>query len=415
VTADFWLHLAVAVGLGLLVGLEREHTESPIAGIRTFPLITVLGFLLTTLAEPYGPWLPAAGLVALAAILILGNVAMMRRQHPEPGLTTEIAALLMYAVGALLAADMTAAAVVTGGGAAVLLYWKAPMHHFVEAIGEADLRAIVRMVLLGLVIAPVLPNRSFGPYDVLNPFQIWLMVVLIEGITLGAYVVYKLVGARAGSVLSGLLGGMISSTATTVSHARETRHRPRIASTAAVVVAFASVVVFARVGIEIAVVEPSMLASAVPPLATVTAVLALAAGAAWWSARREMAALTQQDDPRVPSELGAAMAFGLLYALILLAVAFAKHHLGEDALYGVAAVSGLTDLDAITLSTAQLVRTGQVGTDLGWRLIMVGALANMVFKGAVAVALGHRRLWGRLALVFASGLATGVLVLLFWP
>jgi len=414
-TPDFWLHLAVAVGLGLLVGLERERTESQIAGIRTFPLITVLGFLLATLAEPYGPWLPAAGLLALVAVLVLGNVAMMRRHHPEPGLTTEMAALLMYAVGALLASDMMAAAVVTGGGVAVLLYWKAPMHHFVDAIGEGDLRAIVRMVLIGLVIAPVLPNRSFGPYGVLNPFAIWLMVVLIEGITLGAYVVYTLVGARAGTLLSGLLGGLISSTATTVSHARETRRRPDTASAATVVVALASVVVFARVGIEIAVVEPAFLAVAGPPLATVMGVLAVATGVAYWTGRREMQPLAGADDHHVPSELGTAIAFGLLYALILLAVAVAKQHLGEGALYGVAAVSGLTDLDAITLSTAQLVRSGRLGTDLGWRLIVVGALANLVFKGMVAAALGHRRLWGRLALVFAAGLAGGALVLVLWP
>lgn len=415
-TPDFWLNLAVALGLGLLVGMERERTEAEIAGIRTFPLICVAGFLTAFLADDIGPWLVAAGLLVVAALLVVGNLVLMRRES-QPGMTTEVAALVMFVVGALLALDHEEAAIVVGGATAVLLYAKAPMHRFVERIGEDDFRAIVRLVLIGLVIAPVLPDRELGPYGVLNPFRIWLIVVLIEGITLGAYVAYKLFGRKGGTLVAGLLGGLISSTATTVSYAREGKRESAeqgggAAGAAAAVIALASVVVFARVGVEIAVVAPGFLAAAVPPLAVVALVLAAAAAVVFYTARGE---LTDPDEREAPSDLRTAIGFGLLYALILLAVAFAKEHLGEGALLGVAAISGLTDIDAITLSTAQLVDSGRLEADLGWRVVMVGALANLVFKGGVVAVLGGRRMLARVALVFGAGLVAGGLVLLFWP
>ena len=409
-SSGFWLHLATAFGLGLLVGMERERTAAEIAGIRTFPLITVVGFLTASLADDFGPWLAVAAVVALAALLVVGNLIVLRSE-PQPGMTTEVAALVMFVVGVLLAVGYEEAAIVVGGATAVLLYAKGPMHGFVAKVGEGDFRAIVRLVLIGLVVAPVLPNQDLGPYGVLNPFRIWLIVVLIEGITLGAYVAYKLFGRRGGTLVAGLLGGLISSTATTVSYAREGR-RIDGAAAAAAVIALASVVVFARVGVEIAIVAPGFLRHAAPPLALVALALAVAAAVVLVTARGELADAGERE---APSDLGTAIGFGLLYALILLAVAVTKEHLGEGALLGVAAISGLTDLDAITLSTAQLVAGGRLDADLGWRVVMVGALANLVFKGGVVAVLGGRRLFTRVALAFGAGLLAGGAVLLLWP
>ena len=249
--------LALALGLGLLVGLQREWSAHHLTGIRTFALITVLGALLGLLSQTVGVWLLVAGLCGVAALLIVGTVLAFVGRQEELGLTTEIAALVMYAVGVALAYKQTELGLIIGGGVAVLLQWKQPLHTLVGRFSEPDIRAIFNLVLIALVILPVMPNRSYGPYGVLNPFEIWLIVVLIVGISLGGYIAYKFFGTRAGTLLGGILGGMISSTATTVSYARRTRHAPEAVGLAAFVITVASTIVFGRVIFEIAVVAPS--------------------------------------------------------------------------------------------------------------------------------------------------------------
>ncbi len=405
-------NLAIALGLGLLIGLQREWVDSRLAGIRTFPIIAILGVLTGHLASTYGPWLLPTGLLAVAALIVMGNVAKLRSGAPDPGLTTEITILMMYVLGAALSAGFTTEVLVTGGGVAVLLHWKRPLQDLVDRIGEADARAIFQLSLIALVILPILPNRSFGPFQVLNPFNIWLMVVLIVGISMGAYVAYKLLGTRSGAVVSGLMGGLISSTATTVSLSRRSRSAP-IESSAAVAIVIASAVVFVRVLSEIALVAPSVFRATAPPLAVMLLTMIVASAVLYTTSRGELLAATEEQDP--PSELGAAIVFGLLYAAVLLGVAFAKAEFGQTGMYVVAGLSGLTDMDAITLSTSQLMRTDQVSPVTGWRLIMVGSLANLCFKAAIVAVLGTRGLLRRISMAFGVTGAVGVALLLVWP
>ncbi|HSR41320.1 MAG TPA: MgtC/SapB family protein [Longimicrobiales bacterium] len=410
---DLLFDVAVAVGLGLLVGLQRQWGVDEVAGIRTFTLITVFGAVLGHLSAVYGGWVFAVGLVGVVALIVMGNVFRLRMGKTDTGITTEVSALLMFAVGGILAAGLTVAAIVTTGALAVLLHWKEPLHTFSERMGEADLRAVIRMALIGLVILPVLPDHAYGPYEVLNPFRIWLMVVLIVGISMGGYVAYKLFGARGGTLAAGVLGGLISSTATTVSYARRTATQGRRTPAAAAVIMLASTVVFGRVLVEIAVVAPGTLARTGPPLAAMMGFMLLVAWATYAAGPSGEDTELEERDP--PSELGPAITFGLLYAAVLLAVAAARTHFGEGALFGVAAVSGLTDMDAITLSTAQLVKTGQLDAASGWRVILVGGMANLVFKGGAVAVLGSRALLLRVAVVFGISLAGGVALLALWP
>jgi uncharacterized membrane protein (DUF4010 family) len=405
--------LGIAVGLGLLVGLQREFAASDLAGIRTFPLITVFGTLSGALATELGGLILGAGLLAIAALIVVGNVIKLRTGGADPGITTEVAVLLMYGVGAALAAGYTTPAIVTGGGVAVLLHWKSPLHDLVMRIGQADAQAIFRLALIALVILPLLPNRAFGPYAVLNPFNIWLMVVLIVGISMGAYVAYKLLGRRSGALVAGLMGGLISSTATSVSLARRSRTAASEVGTGAVVVVIASTVVFARVLFEIAVIIPAQITAMAPPLVAMMLVMVVLSAGLYLTSRGSFEQAAQEHEP--PSELGAAIVFGLLYAAVLLGVAAGKANFGQAGMYVVAGLSGLTDMDAITLSTAQLVRSGDLGHATGWRLVLVGALANLVFKGALVAALGHPRLASRIATVFGVALAAGIALLFLWP
>lgn len=405
--------LTLALGLGLLVGLQRQWSAHHLTGIRTFALITVLGALLGLLSQTLGPWLLVAGLCGVTALLIAGTVlAFAGRQEEEVGLTTEVAALVMYAVGVALADGQTELGLIIGGGVAVLLQWKQPLHTLVGRFGEPDIRAIFNLVLIALVILPILPNRSYGPYGVLNPFEIWLTVVLIVGISLGGYIAYKFFGARAGTLLGGVLGGMISSTATTVSYARRTRHAEEAVGLAAFVITVASTIVFGRVIFEIAVVAPELLSKVAPPLVVVMLLMGVLALVMYWTRGGDAEQVPLDKDP---SQLKAAVLFGLLYAVVLFAVAAGRQWLGNRGLYLVAAVSGLTDMDAITLSTAQLIKRGEVEVDTGWRMILLGSLSNLVFKGAAIAVLGHWRLLRRVSIVFGIVLLCGVLLLLFWP
>jgi uncharacterized membrane protein (DUF4010 family) len=404
--------VGIALGLGLLVGLQRERAGSAVAGIRTFGLLTVLGAVSALLGQSFGGWLVGLGAVAVAALLIVGNLAQIRTNDADPGLTTEVAALLMYGVGAYVVVGHAAVAIALGGGVALLLYWKTPLHTFIARIGEADLKAIMQFVLIALVILPVLPDQSYGPYQVLNPRTVWLMVVLIVGIGLGGYVAYKLFGDRVGTVLGGVIGGLISSTATTVSFARRARQAEQAVPLTALVILIASATAYVRVLTEVAVVAPRALAQTAPPLVVMFVWLACLCGAAYHFTRGEKAELPPQGNP---AELKPALIFGGLYALVLLGVAAATDYFGDAGLYAVALLSGVHDLDAITVSTSQMVDQGRVGADTGWRVILAASLANLVAKGVLVAFLGGRRLLSWMLVLFGAALAGGLLLLLLWP
>lgn len=399
--------ILIALGLGLLVGLQRQRAASLLAGLRTFALVTVLGTLCAQLAVHYGAWMLGGGFLGVIATVVIGNILKAGTGQADPGQTTEVALLLMYAVGAYLVAGSTAIAVAVGGAVAVLLHWKEPLHRLVTRIGEADFRAVMVFVLLSLVILPVLPDDTFGPYDVLNPREIWLMVVLIAGIGLAGYLAFKLLGDRAGTLLGGALGGLVSSTATTVSYARRSATSAPAADAAALVILIASGVAFVRVAVEIGVVAPGFLPVA-GRLAAPAAAAALLVLVLWLRDREDREGVPQ---PGNPTQLKAALAFGALYAGVLLAVAAARDLLGSRGLYTVAVLSGLTDVDAITLSTANLVTDGRLDPGTGWRVILVAALANLVFKGGIVAALGGRALFRRVAVLFGLVLAAGVAAL----
>jgi uncharacterized membrane protein (DUF4010 family) len=404
--------LGIALGLGLIVGLQRERTDSRLAGFRTFPLITLLGALSALLAREYGGWVIGGSLAALALVIVVGNLPPLKSTEEPPGVTTETTMLVMFAVGACLMSGLTAVAVAVTGVVAVLLHLKPEMHAFAARIGPEDFKAIMQFVLVSLVILPVLPHRAYGPYLVLNPFKIWLMVVLIVGISLGGYILYKFAGPRVGAWAGGLLGGLISSTATTVSYARRCRQNPAHAGLASFVVLGASAIVFLRVLLLISATAPQFLRAAAGPLALMFVVVAATAWLQWGRHQDPPPPLPQQENP---SELRTALWFAGLYSLVLLGVAAGRDWLGNEGLYAVAVLSGLTDMDAITLSMTQLVKEGNLPEGTGWRCILMASLSNLVFKTGTVAVLGHRALLGRVAGSFALAFAVGVLLLVFWP
>jgi uncharacterized membrane protein (DUF4010 family) len=404
--------LAVSFGLGLLLGLERERRGSLIAGIRTFPLISLFGTVCAQVGQVYGGWIVAVGLVALAAVVVSANSAQMKRGAIDPGMTTEVAALLLYGVGALIVTGYLAAALVIAGAMAVLLHSKKPLHNFARAVGERDMRAIMQFVLISLVILPILPSEEYGPYGVWNPFKLWLMVVLIVGISLGGYIAYKLFGARAGAVLGGVIGGMVSSTATTVSYARRAGSEGALASLGAFVIVTASSVSILRVLVEIGAVAPGQFREMALPLIVMLVCCILTALALYFPTRKQSAKMPEQKNP---AELKPALLFGGLYALVLLAVAAAREYFGSAGLYVVAVISGLTDVDAITLSTGQLADSKKIEPGTAWRVILIAVLSNFLFKFGIVASLGSAGLTLRVGCAFATMLLAGAGIYFLWP
>lgn len=408
-----WIALGIALGIGLLIGMQREWSQHAASGgIRTFPLIALVGSLTALLARSYGGWIVAAGLIAVAAVLLAGRQAALRRDEQRGvGITTEIAALATFGIGAIVMAGYLVVGIVAGGVTAVLLQWRQPLHRFVTLIGEEEFRAITQFVLVALVVLPLLPDQTYGWYGVLNPFRIWLLVVLIMGISLAGYVIYRLLGERSGAVVSGLLGGLVSSTATTVSYARQYGGQASATLPTALVITLASAAVYPRIGLEIGAVAPELLRHAAVPLAILFVSMVVPTVVMY----RRLDDKTHNGlELANPAQLRTAIAFAALYAVIILTVAAVRDAFGDDAVFVVALVSGLTDVDAVTLSMAELFRRGEIDPDIAWRATLIATLSNLALKAGAAGVLGGPKLIRPLVAPFGLALAVGLLVVLFW-
>jgi len=411
-TAELLQSFGTALGLGLLVGLQREWVQNRVAGIRTFALLSLLGALCGLLGILYGGWVIAAALITCVSVVIIGHLAEMQNKEPDSGLTTEMAMLVMFTTGMITMHGLRLVSVIIAGTVMVLLQSKKPLHDMVRRIGEDDLREIARLVLAGLVILPALPNREMGYLGVLNPFAIWLMVVLIVGISLTAYLAGKFISGSKGAALAGIFGGLISSTATTASLARRSRVVGACGITLAAITLIASAIVFLRVIVEVAIAAPAHIQTMLPPLIAMMFWFGLIAAITHRLSERSN---KHTADESPPSELKSAVVFGLLYAVVLLIVAAARHHFGDSGLYIAAAISGLTDMDAITLSTSRLVSMASLETSTAWRMILLGGLANIVFKSILVMTLGARAFIKPVLLGLTSALLGGAAILALWP
>ena len=411
-TLPVFQNLGISLLLGLLVGIQRQHVDAPLGGVRTFPLITVFGSVCALLAENHGGWIVAMGLAGVIATVVVGKLTKATNSDEHEGLTTAAALLLMFVVGAYVPDGHWAVAVAIGGAVAILLQMKLELHGIVARLSDSDVKAMLQFVLISFIILPVLPNETFGWYDVLNPREIWLMVVLVVGISLGGYIVWRIYGQNAGIVLGGILGGTISSTATTVSFARRSRHVAASAAPAATVIMISTAVSFVRVLIEMAVVGHDFLIQTLVPMSIFAGSGVVLCVLTWVTTRQAQEKIPEQDNP---TELRSALIFGALYALILFAVAATKEHFQQHGLYVVAVLSGLTDMDAITLSTSRLVSADRLPASIGWRLITVAAMANLAFKLGIVAVLGHRGLLRRTAILFGIIGVTGVVLMATQP
>jgi len=403
---------AVSLGIGLLIGLERERQPDVKAGLRTFALVGLLGCLCALLSQlTDSAWLLAAGLLAIAAMIIAAHVSDPL-DTGDPGTTSVVALLVCYLLGAMVWYGHETSAIMLAIATTVLLYFKAELHGISRSLTAVDLISILQFAVLALVILPILPDRNFGPYEALNPRNIWLMVVLICGVSLAGYAALRIVGARHGAALIGIFGGMVSSTATTMIFARHARAEVALLRTAMVVILLANLVVLVRLSVVSVVVSPALFL----PLATVLAggLLLGVVATAWGWRQLESGNALPMPDVTNPTELKTAVSFGLLYALVLVLAAWLQDIAGSRGLYVLALASGLTDVDAITLSSLRMFGMERLSAPQAVTAITLATLSNLAFKAGLVVTIGGARL-ARLTLpgfaAIAAGLVAGLLLM----
>jgi uncharacterized membrane protein (DUF4010 family) len=400
-TLDFtaaW-NFAMALLIGALIGVDREKQKASsqhrgLGGIRTFILLALAGAVSAWLSQRLdSPWIFALTLLVVSAIVIAGYVMESRSGSEDLGLTTEVAALVTVLLGGACLAGSSALAVALGIVTSAVLAYKQPLHAFIGRIARDDIYAALKLLIATFIVLPLLPKRALDPWGALNPSKLWLLVILISFLSLIGYVAVRSVGPRRGTALTGLFGGLVSSTAVTLTFAKQSRSTGS-ASTVdralAVGLMLAWATMFVRVIVTVAIVYAPLAVRVVEPLLAM-GVTALAAAAVLYRLSGRHDAPDGADAVEVPVtnpfSLTSASKFALLFAAVMLAVKLAEHYLPGRGLYLVAALAGLTDVDAITLSMASLARDGGDPAPAA-ASIVIATLTNTIVKCGMVMGLG---------------------------
>lgn len=402
---EFLQAFLLSLGVGLLMGLERERNPTARAGLRTFALTAELGTICALLAQRTGsPWLLGAGMLTVGGMIIAANLA--QPDEKDPGTTSVIALLLCYTFGAMIWYGEQTLAVMLTILTTVLLYFKTELHLMSEKLTRRDLISMLQFGVLSLVILPILPHQGFGPYGALNPYQAWWMVVLISGVSLVGYAALRIAGQHHGAPLLGLLGGLASSTATTLVYSRHAKSHEGLARLALVVILIANLVVMVRLSILAGLLQPGLLPRLLPALGGGLALGLVVAAWAW----RHMGAPDGMPELEVknPAEIRTALTFGCIYAVVLLLSAWLSDIAGSQGLYAISLVSGLTDVDAITLSSLRLYGLGKLPVGEAVNSILIAFLANLSFKLGVVFLVAGKNLGRGVSIGFLA-IFTGTL------
>jgi uncharacterized membrane protein (DUF4010 family) len=426
-TDEVLISLAVALGIGLLIGLEREQAtpvqnegdSNFLGGARTYPLFALAGSLSALLGESWGGWVIVLAFGALFALLAIAYINAIWAGR-DRGITSHAAFIITFFLGVLCASSgptevvehrfIIAAAV--GVAVTIVLSIKPMVHSWIHTVSKEDVYTTLKFLLVAVIVLPLLPNQTYGPLDVLNPFEIGLMVVLITGISFVGYVAIRLLGPGRAMGLIGLVGGLVSSTAVTLSSANQARRQTRLHDLLAMAVALASTIMAVRVAVEISIIYPPLLRSLALPLAVMSLVGLGWAGFFYWRGQHAVTPGAAEVQLTNPVELSTAVKFGLLFAGVLFGAKAANVYLGDKGVYLAGIVAGVANVDAITLSMANLVRGG-LDPAAGSIAIILGVASNTVVKSLMALLFGGWQ-FGRwvaytLGMMMLGGLATVLL------
>ncbi|MEW5741523.1 MAG: MgtC/SapB family protein [Myxococcota bacterium] len=419
-----YISLALALAAGLLIGLEREQSR-PVTetrrgfpgGIRTFPIIALAGGVAVMLSKQVGPWALVVAGLGLSALLVV--VHWRDEQSGHPGLTSEAAAIVTFLLGALALADqaivqverrifvVASVAVVT----TMLLSTKAQLREFSTRVSKDDVIATLKFLVVAVVMLPILPDAPYGPYGALNPYRIGFMVLLIAAIGFVGYVAMRLWGHGKGLLVTGAVGGLVSSTAVTLASAARAKQTPELAGLAGLAVVLASTIMFARVLVTTFIVERSLFLALLPPLAAMGGTGLVLSAVLYFRQKKEEGPATTVQLTN-PFELTQALKFGAFFVAILVVSRWATDTFGESGSYVTGALAGLTDVDAITLSMANLVKGGALDVKVAERTVVLATCSNTLVKGGLSLVLGGTLFGKKVLAVFGVVLAIGLVTML---
>ncbi len=414
--------LAVALAAGFLIGLERgwsdrdEPEGQRMAGIRTFGLISLLGALWSLVYMATGSWAVVLAFLGFCGVVIVAEWLRSQKQGTY-GITTPVAALITFAIGAVAALGQLSIAASAAVVVALLLGMKPQLHAWLRKLEEQELFATLKLLLISVVMLPVLPDKGYGPWQVLNPYLIWWMVVLVAGISYCGYFAIRIAGPRRGILLTALSGGLVSSTAVTVTLSRMQSGASQFEPLYAIGIILASATMFPRVMLWAAVVSPDLLPLLLWPIGIMTLSSLLVGLLAWRGLHQHSAEEISDFTPKNPFEIGTALQMGALLAAVMLLAQGLQQWFGDAGIYLLAAISGIGDVDAITLTVARMAESDLMAIT-AVAAITVAAIINTLTKAGFAAGIGGRRLGTyvglRMGLVVISGMA-GLAIVVVLP
>lgn len=430
-----WLiDIAYAVAIGLFVGLEREHSElsedggthetapedvnvreledptsdaveSPILGVRTFALLSLLGWA-SAFGSTHWPWLPAVAMALVAAALLAQYVKL----PGDHGLTTEVAAGVVFVAGMLVHVDR-GLAVAIGLATTLLLISKGWLRRVIVRLRRVELTATVQLAIVLAIVLPLLPSEPIDPWNALPPRRLGLFVVLIAGMGYVGYFLSRILGKGRSATITGVIGGLVSSTATTVTMAQQARENPAMIASGRLAVFLANAIMFGRVLVITAVIDREVASRLALSMGAMGALMLIGSAWSWRLLRRDDAASAQVDEApeyRNPFALVPALKWGVALAGVLLLAHFARHYLGDQGLYLAAAAAGLADVDAITLAVSEQASIGSLAATTASLAITIAVISNTIVKGSWAVVAGGKTFGRGIAVVFAVASLAGV-------
>lgn len=385
--------LGTALGIGLLIGIERgwhgrrEDEGDRVAGIRTFSLSGLMGGIWAILIPHAGEWVLGAAFLAFTGLIIASYIFEQKAlEHKDIGITTEVSLLLTFGLGAWAALDFQIEALATAVVVMTILSVKPVLHKWLQKIEVEVIYAGIKLLIISVILLPLLPNKGYGPWDTLNPYWIWWMVVLISGLSFLGYLLVKYIGQDKGTLLTSIIGGLASSTAVTVSLARfADQQNISMSKLFAAGVLIASSVMFGRVYVEVAVVNSSLLHPLWIPL---TVMLSLTFACVFWLWKMSSEPSQTEENPALnlgnPLQLGTALKFGALLAVILVLATALEEWFGDRGIYLLALFSGLMDVDAITVSFSKMAEA-DITSVVAIRGIILAVISNTLVKAGLFI------------------------------
>lgn len=413
---ELFQRLAVALAIGLLIGLERgwqtrdESDRHRTAGLRTFALTGLLGAICGLLASAVSPIVLAAGGIAYTIALVTFSY-MEASAEKNFSVTGVVAGILTFMLGAYAVVGNVTVTVAASVAMAILLALRDPLHTWVRTITWPEIRSALVLLAMSFLLLPVLPNRTIDPWEVLNPAEIWLLAILIAAISFAGYIAVRVLGERRGIALAAIAGGLASSTATTVSFARLARTHPESTHVLAGGILLASMTMMARILVLVGMFKPEMLGTISAPITAAAGVTLIGTAVLYW-AHREGSREQPQLIIKNPLDLGAVFWLVALLAAIMLVAKVLAVQTGSAGVYVLAGFSGIVDVDALTLSMTRLAGM-QVPMIEASTAILIAAVSNTVSKAVIATAIGGSRLGVAMGMVSTLAVAALVAALLF--